>query len=351
MQRQRRPSFIFDKSLGNRADRDNHRRKNNVSQPTDAELEQTAFSDLAEYQFVFQQLKQEFPTSASGALHQMVMARISEIKANQLEEQRERDKKEEEERPLNVLASKLVGIIKPADADGCRRPTIGSDSTSSLWNRRQREDLGASRPSMLLRMSTPSDHQASHSRRLSLFPRQDSMPPNDPDKVNFACRSSNESLLELDLEDDNMIGARSRRRSDISLLSDFSGLFDDENIDATNDHHDDTENIDLLRNDTNNTRSLTTSSSKNCFDIDSNDQIIATQFLGLDLFKNRPEKNDEIDSHHTNTLSITSVTSSDCCSTASLNGLIVGFSDQRTNDDENDLIVGFVNRRQCESPF
>ena len=45
------------------------------------------------------------------------------------------------------------------------------------------------------------------------------------------------------------------------------------------------------------------------------------------------------------------VTSSDCCSTACSNGMIVGFSDQRTNDDDNDLLVGFVNRRRCESPY
>jgi hypothetical protein len=408
MQKQRRSSYMSGVGLGSRGDRDNYRRTSTASQSTDAELDRTAYSSVAEYQVVFQQLKQEYPTSASGALHQMTMARIAEIKAShELEEQRERDKKEEEERPLNIFASKLVGMIMPGDTVGRRRLTVGSDSTSSLWNRRERDDfnsssdsilgasgggprrgstfgsrnnlgndsmqslwnrrerddfnsssdsiLGASRPSILLRMSAPSDHQPPHSRRLLLFPRQDS---NNPDFVNFARRTSNEPVPELDepftnsLEDKNMIGARSRRRSDISLLSDLSGLFDDENVDATTDHYDDEENIDLLRNDTDDNSKPTTSSSKHCRDINSDDQIIVTQLIGLDLSKNLPKTNEEKTTHRTTTMSVASdVTSSDCCSTASSNGMIVGFSDQRTNDDDNDLIVGFVNRRRCESPY
>ena len=368
MQKQRRPSSMSGMGLGSRGDKNNHRRTSTASQSTDAELDQTAISSVAEYQLVFQQLKQEYPASASGALHQLTMARLAEIKANrELEEQRERNKQEEEERPLNVLATKLVGMIMPGDTVGRRRPTVGSDSTSSLWNRREREDfnsssdsiLGAnSRPSMLLRMSAPSDHQPPHSRRLSLFPRQDAMPPNDPDLVNIARRTSNEPVPEIDelftnsLEDKNMIGARRRRRSDISLLSDLSGLFDDENIDATTDHNDDEENVDLLRNDTDDNSKPTTSSSENRRDINSDDQIIVTKLIGLDLSKNLPKRNEEKATHCTTTMSVASdVTSSDCCSTASSNGMIVGFSDQRTNDDDNDLIVGFVNRRRCESPY
>jgi len=406
--------------LGNRGDRDNHRRRIAVSSTvssTDDELEQNAISAVAEYQVVFQQLRQEFPTSASGALHQMTMKRIAEIKANQVEEKRERDKKEEEERPLNILASKLVGLIMPGDTVGRCRPTISSDSASSQWNCREREDFnsscdsifgasrpsmlqwnrreredfsrcdsifgasrpsmlqwnrreredfnsssdsifGASRPSMLMRMSTPSDHQAPHPRLLSLFPRQDSVPPNDPDLVNFARRTSIEPFPELDdqltnsLEDKNMIDACRRRRSDISLLSDLSGLFDDENKDATADHYDNVEKIDLLRNDTDDNGKPALILSENCRDIDSDDQIIVTQLIGLDLSKNLPKTNEEKDTHRTTTMSIASdVTSSDCCSTTSSNGMIVGFSDQRTNDDDNDLLVGFVNRRRCESPY
>jgi hypothetical protein len=391
MQMQRRPSNMSGTGLGNRGDRDNHRRRIAVSS-TDDELEQNAISAVAEYQVVFQQLRQEFPTSASGALHQMTMKRIAEIKANQVEEKRERDKKEEEERPLNILASKLVGLIMPGDTVGRHRPTISSDSASSQWNCREREDFnsscdsifgasrpsmlqwnrreredfnsssdsifGASRPSMLMRMSTPSDHQAPHPRRLSLFPRQDSVPPNDPDLVNIARRTSNEPFPELDdqstnsLEDENMIDARRRRRSDISLLSDLSGLFDDENVDATADHYDNVEKIDLLRNDTDENGKPASILSENCRDIDSDDQIIVTQLIGLDLSKDLPKTNEEKDTHRTTTMSIASdVTSSDCCSTASSNGMIVGFSDQRTNDDDNDLLVGFVNRRRCESPY
>jgi hypothetical protein len=31
--------------------------------------------------------------------------------------------------------------------------------------------------------------------------------------------------------------------------------------------------------------------------------------------------------------------------------MIVGFSDQHTNHDGNDLLVGFVDRRRSESPY
>ena len=165
--------------LGSRGDKNNHLRTSTASQSTDAELDQSAISSVAEYQLVFQQLKQEYPASASGALHQKTMARLAEIKANHdLEEQHEQDRKEEVERPLKMnLASKLVGMIMPADLNtsskqdphtvACRRSTVGSDPIPLLRNCREPED------------------------------------------------------------NENMFGA-SRRRSDISILSNLSGLFDDE---------------------------------------------------------------------------------------------------------------------------
>jgi hypothetical protein len=80
-----------------------------------------------------------------------------------------------------------------------------------------------------------------------------------------------------------------------------------------------------------------------------------TQFLGLDLVKSLPFKaNNDSDLQRITTMSVTSeLTPSDCCSTTSsnLNGMIVGFSDQHTNHDGNDLLVGFVNRRRSESPY
>jgi hypothetical protein len=94
---------------------------------------------IADYQVVFQQLKQLYPASASGALHQMTMARLSAIKANQVEEQRERDRKEEEERPLNVFASKLVGMIKPVDINASSKQDPDTNNgglrrnSSSAW--------------------------------------------------------------------------------------------------------------------------------------------------------------------------------------------------------------------------
>jgi hypothetical protein len=204
-------------------------------------------------------------------------------------------------------------------------------------------------------MSAPSDHEAPHPRRLCLFPRQTTT--SDPALVNFARRTSDKDdnqeggILPNSLGDENMFGS-SRRRSDISLLSDLSGLFDDENNDATADHYDNAEKIDLLRNDTDDNGKPASILSENCRDIDSDDQIIVTQLIGLDLSKHLPKTNEEKDTHRTTTMSIASdVTSSDCCSSASSNGMIVGFSDQRTNDDDNDLFVGFVNCRRCESPY
>jgi hypothetical protein len=71
------------------------------------------------------------------------------------------------------------------------------------------------------------------------------------------------------------------------------------------------------------------------------------QFIGLHLSKSLSSKSNESDLHHTTTMSITSeLTSSDCSSTTSSNGLIVSWS------DGNDLIVGFVsNRQQSENSY
>lgn len=86
---------------------------------------------------------------ASGALHQMTMVKIVELKANQLEEQHKQHRKEEEERPFKTnLAFKLVGMImntipksrssisapwiqdKPYSGGGlCHGSAIGSDSS------------------------------------------------------------------------------------------------------------------------------------------------------------------------------------------------------------------------------
>ena len=458
---------MFDKSLGNRGDKDKHRRKSTVSQCADAEFEQqvahqqySSSSDrstskpfflqpvssrqvkqqrrssfglggiggnnnrgsnqynevwatvnrpnehqlshaLAEYQVVFQQLKREFPTSASGALHQLTMARIAEF-----EEQRERARKEEEKRQVNALASKLVGMIMPADSNalskqdpdnnnvGLRRPpysdgglrrsswqsnTLGSDSTqSSLWNRRKPEDFINRSNSVfsLLQQSTfPPEDQALHIRCVSLLTRRtvstadDSSRFNSNDNLrNFARKMSGNTVKEEE-EEDNLIGTSLRWSDNYenvnatdhynSLKSDLSSLF--EVTDDVNDNdekitgvhsvksgtelpssHDatsqDDKKIDLLQNDS-----------------DGNTKSDVTQFLGLDLFKSLPFKtNKESDLQRITTMSVTSeLTSSDCCSTTSSNsnGMIVGFSDQHTNHDGNDLLVGFVNRRRSESPY
>ena len=247
-----------------------------VNRPNEQQLSYT----VADYQFVFQQLKQEFPTSASGALHQITMARISEIKANQLEEQRERDKKEEEERPLNVLASKLVGLIKPVniintsskqDPDnnngglrrsssawmdnnngglrsstsawmqdppsrgggllrgstyGSRNTLLGNDSMQSLWNRREPEDFinrSNSVFSLMQKATAPPEDQALHIRCVSLLTRRtmstadDSSRFNINDNLHNSARRMSEDAVKEDEEEDDMIGT-SRRRSDISLL-------------------------------------------------------------------------------------------------------------------------------------
>jgi len=404
-----------------------------VNRPNEQQLSHT----VADYQFVFQQLKQEFPTSASGALHQMTMARISEIKANQLEEKRERDKKEEEERPLNILASKLVGLIKPVniintsskqDPDnnngglrrsssawmqdppsrgggllrgstyGSRNTLLGNDSMHSLWNRQEPEDFiyrSSSVFSLMQKATALPDDQALHIRCVSLLTRRtmstadDSSRFNINDNLHNSARRMSEDAVKEEEEAADMIGT-SRRRSDISLLSDLSGL-DYENVNATDhftdlsglfevtddddndeiinvdDHcdgkglhsvrsetelpssHDatsqgvdgeqdkDEEKIDLLQNDSDGNRSPTSN---------------VTQFLGLDLSKSLPKSNEKKDTHRTTSIA-SDVTSSDCCSTSSsnLDGMIVGFSDQHTNYDGNDLLVGFVNRRRSESPY
>ena len=392
-------------------------------------------SSLAEYQVMFQQMKHSFPLVAYGALHQMTMARIAELKANRLEAQHERNRKEEEERPLKTnLASNfnLVGMVdffsntlakhnpqdpdvnngrlrssisaplkqdKPYSGDGLRRGSaIGNDSSPSLWNRQERADT------LLRKSAPPSFYQAPHSHSFSLltkriastadvssqfsdsdnlqqyrqeredYPLRKSAPPSfyqaphshsfslptkriastadissqfsDSDNLdfNFEHRMSDKIVKEEDYV--NVFGT-SHRRS----MSDLSGLFIDDdddgnkNIDAS-DHYDD-KGLYSVRSETKLPRSPDAASQVvdgNQNDTDDNISLSfnAPQFIGLNL--SLSSKSDESDSsHHANTMSFTSdLTLSDCCSTKSSNGLIVGFSHQRTIYDGNDLIVRFV---------
>jgi hypothetical protein len=372
----------------------------------------------------------------------MTMARLSEIKANQVEEQRERDRKEEEERPLNVFASKLVGMIMPGDihasskqdpdnnngglrrnspsaawmqdptsrGGGLRRGstygsrnTLGNDSMQSLWNRREPSEDFINRSnsvfSLLQKSTAPPDDQALHIRCVSLLTRRtvstadDSSRFNSNDNLhNLARRMSKNTVKEE--EEDDLIGI-SRRGSDNSLMSDLSGL-DYEEVNAT-DHYsslksdlsglfevtdevtDDDEiiNVDAHYDDKclHSVRSETalTSASSQGEDGKQNKEegkinllqnvshgnrsptSNMTQFLDLEQVKNLPLKtNNESGLQCITTLSIASeLTTSDCYSTtsSSLNGMIVGFSDQHTNHDGNDLLVGFVDRRRSESPY
>jgi hypothetical protein len=117
----------------------------------------------------------------------------------------------------------------------------------------------------------------------------------------------------------------SRRRSDISILSDLSGLFDDEKHYADEDKHlvrseakspniygansqgedyfqdkdKEEEKLQLQQTDTNDARSQTTSLSENRHCINSDDQIIVTQLICLDLSKNLPKTNEEKATHCT----------------------------------------------------
>jgi hypothetical protein len=340
-------------------------------------------SSLAEYQVMFQQMKHSFPLVAYGALHQMTMARIAELKANRLEAQHERNRKEEEERPLKTnLASNfnLVGMVdffsntlakhnpqdpdvnngrlrssisaplkqdKPYSGDGLRRGSaIGNDSSPSLWNRQERADT------LLRKSAPPSFYQAPHSHSFSLPTKRIASTADissqfsDSDNLdfNFEHRMSDKIVKEEDYV--NVFGT-SHRRS----MSDLSGLFIDDdddgnkNIDAS-DHYDD-KGLYSVRSETKLPRSPDAASQVvdgNQNDTDDNISLSfnAPQFIGLNL--SLSSKSDESDSsHHANTMSFTSdLTLSDCCSTKSSNGLIVGFSHQRTIYDGNDLIVRFV---------
>jgi len=152
----------------------------------------------------------------------------------------------------------------------------------------------------------------------------------------------------------------------MKMLTDLSGLFDTDDVNDNDekinvdDHYED-KGVHSVRSETElpSSHDATSQDDKKIDllqnDSDGNTKSNVTQFLGLDLVKSLPFKtNKESDLQRITTMSVTSeLTSSDCCSTTSsnLNGMIVGFSDQHTNHDGNDLLVGFVNRRHSESPY
>jgi hypothetical protein len=291
------------------------------------------------------------------------------------------------------------------------RNALGNDSMQSLWNRREPEEFinrNNSVFSLLQKSTTPPDDQALHIRCVSLLTRRtvstadDSSRFNSNDNLhNLARRMSNRmsenTVKEEEEGEDDLIGT-SRRGSDNSLMSDLSGL-DYEEVNAT-DHYsslksdlsglfevtadvvDDDENDKIIDVDNHyddkclhsvrSETALTSASSQgedgkqdkeegkinllqNVSDGNRSPTSNVTQFLDLDQVKNLPFKtNDKSDLQCITTLSIASeLTTSDCYSTTSsiLNGMIVGFSDQHTNHDGNDLLVGFVDRRRSESPY
>ena len=369
---------------------------------------------MADYQEVFQKMKQTFPTSASGALHQITMARIAKLKAaRDHEEQRERERlirEEEEERlktttmaakTFNKWREKIMHGNIPVqqvhqDQHEDSTPTPHHHHTYndpiSAHQQHTRDDLNnsadsilsqfipiGSRPSILMRNLNVQD-----SRRTSMDSGAisgTSRSKSTSDDVNLALRSS---VHEFD-----------DAKSILSLLSDASGLFDDdERTFSLTDEKDEEEDEPTLSSellalsfrlggdplggkkeskserrrsarrslggrggdddviavghhreafggegDHASNRGRTSTSLEHRCDVDSDD-IIVTHVVNICMVKDAHES-------RSTAMSVASGATSDW-SRASSRGLIVGFSGQRTAsvNSGDDLIVGFVDRSE-----
>jgi hypothetical protein len=197
-------------------------------------------------------MKQTFPTSASGALHQKTMARLAELKdAREREEQRERErlKREEEEERLRNMTSaskalnKWVGKIRPGNVpvqqehqdqhDDLKPHHSNIDLTSMQQQQQQqhhREDLHSSSDGILTQL-IPMRNHLQDSRRTSMDSGIVSGTSRSTDDVNLAPRLSVGDLTsyfsncddETQLPDDKSV---------LSMLSDPSGLFCDSDENA-----------------------------------------------------------------------------------------------------------------------
>lgn len=369
---------------------------------------------MADYQEVFQKMKQTFPTSASGALHQITMARIAKLKAaRDHEEQRERERlirEEEEERlktttmaakTFNKWREKIMHGNIPVqqvhqDQHEDSTPTPHHHHTYndpiSAHQQHTRDDFNisadsilsqfipiGSRPSILMRNLNVQD-----SRRTSMDSGAisgTSRSKSTSDDVNLALRSS---VHEFD-----------DAKSILSLLSDASGLFDDdERTFSLTDEKDEEEDEPTLSSellalsfrlggdplggkkeskserrrsarrslggrggdddviavghhreafggegDHASNRGRTSTSLEHRCDVDSDD-IIVTHVVNICMVKDAHES-------RSTAMSVASGATSDW-SRASSRGLIVGFSGQRTAsvNSGDDLIVGFVDRSE-----
>lgn len=369
---------------------------------------------MADYQEVFQKMKQTFPTSASGALHQITMARIAKLKAaRDHEEQRERERlirEEEEERlktttmaakTFNKWREKIMHGNIPVqqvhqDQHEDSTPTPHHHHTYndpiSAHQQHTRDDFNisadsilsqfipiGSRPSILMRNLNVQD-----SRRTSMDSGAisgTSRSKSTSDDVNLALRSS---VHEFD-----------DAKSILSLLSDASGLFDDdERTFSLTDEKDEEEDEPTLSSellalsfrlggdplggkkeskserrrsarrslggrggdddviavghhreafdgegDHASNRGRTSTSLEHRCDVDSDD-IIVTHVVNICMVKDAHESRSAA-------MSVASGATSDW-SRASSRGLIVGFSGQRTAsvNSGDDLIVGFVDRSE-----
>ncbi|KAL3810169.1 hypothetical protein ACHAXA_007056 [Cyclostephanos tholiformis] len=347
--------------------------------------------DVQNYHEVFQKLKQTFPTTASGALHQKTMARMAELKsAREHEEELEQNREEDERlRKVPVASNAFKGWVgkigrscsisaqqEPHDQQDDSQPHHSSNNLTSVqYHHHGREEFNnssdrlllnfipsRSRPSILLRNFQENRRTSMDSGMLSSTSRSRST----NDEVNLARRKSITNLDEMNQLDDS--------KSVLSLLSDASGLLvdDEENSDPRISgvdelgEEEDTQNLSLqllqlsmkLGGNPQREEGDPESTSRRWKRGGENVVTLVEQpheafKMGEDVVINEGHNIDQcIANDASDVRSTTSSMSYDSisnCSGASSSGLIVRFPNRRTKIEDlgDDLIVGFVNRSEC----
>lgn len=341
-------------------------------------------------------MKQAYPTSASGALHQKTMARMAELKsAREHEEELERIREEEERLQKMPMASKAfkawVGKIGRSSNVSTQQDPHDQDNDSPHYHSSYvvqqhhhiREEFNnssdrllpnfiGSRPSILMRNFQDNRRISMDSGMMSGTSK--STHTHITDEVNLARRMSVASLANSTTDLDEMNQFDDDAKSVLSLLSDVSGLFVDDREDSVSkmlgadneDDGEDSQNLSLQllklsiklggnpQREEDEPESKSRSRRRGVGDavIVVGQPNQASEGGEDDTINGRPVAEQCITNdagEARSTLSSMAYDSMSDSSGRSSSGLIVGFSNRRTTikDSGDDLIVGFVNRREC----
>ncbi|KAL9188921.1 hypothetical protein ACHAXT_011411 [Thalassiosira profunda] len=310
--------------------------------------EEEKAGSFSNYQEAFQQMKQEYPNQSLGALQQMTMARMAELK--EIREREGREKLQEERLKNRTIVGKIVGKmvnplqqipqgdLSPSHAEA--QPAAAAASYHAGRDAMQTHFVPTgARPTLLRlggdgssrRISVESAPSMGETSQLSRENKQLYINAGEDQKGNFAPRrsvgdlSQTFSIHELGLDEDV-----SDDKSICSRLSNVSGLFMDESV--------------FSENRLSGAKGAEEKDALAPGDVAAGEPVVDILQKAA-LSKSTPDTSPStLDDNLSKMSEFSDSQFSASCSRASSGGLIVGFPSTEEEDEESGLIVGFGDR-------